>query len=319
MHNNNKITTDLALAVRQLKNGELVAFATETVYGLGADASNPEAIKKVFAAKGRPVDHPLIVHIAAIDQLSQWAREIPAKALTLAQHFWPGPLTMIFAKQPWVSELITGSQDTIAIRMPRHPLALKLLQEFGGALVGPSANKYGRVSPTTATHVAADLGDLVAAILDGGSCEVGIESTIVDFSNSQPRILRHGAITAADISKALQQEVLFHSDPKIRTPGNVNSHYAPRTKVKLVPAAELLQEISQQQEFSVISFQTPPVNLSAKIYWQQVSVDPQEYAHNLYANLRQHDQLQNSLIIIEQPPHGDGWLAINDRLCRASQ
>lgn len=319
--NNNKITTDLDLTVQLLKAGAIVAFPTETVYGLGADATNPAAIQQVFAAKGRPADHPLIVHIGTIEQLTLWAKDIPATALQLAQQFWPGPLTLILNKQPQVSSLITGGQDTIAIRMPQHPLALQLLQRFGSALVGPSANRYGRVSPTTAQHVANDLGAAVAAILDGDQCSVGIESTIVDLTGNTTKILRSGAITAAAISQLLQQDVtvMQDADRNMRSPGDVASHYAPLTKVLLLTQEELsTQAATLVQKFSVLSFQAKPQNLNDHIYWQQVARDPKNYAHDLYANLRKHDQLQNDLLLIERPPYAPEWLAILDRLTRAS-
>ena len=194
------ITPDeVAHAVAVLRAGDLVAFPTETVYGLGADASNPEAVKKVFAAKGRPHDHPLIVHLADVAQLTQWAREIPMAAQTLAKQFWPGPLTMIFKRAGGVSDFVTGGQDTVAVRVPSHPLAQTLLRAFGGGVVAPSANRFGRVSATTAQHVKQEFGDAVGCILDGGASDVGIESTIVDVSggaNTTPALLRPGWISS---------------------------------------------------------------------------------------------------------------------------
>lgn len=319
MHNNN-ITSDIPGCVTLLKNGELVAFPTETVYGLGADAGNPQAIQKVFATKGRPVDHPLIVHLGSPQQLGLWAREIPETAWKLAEHFWPGPLTMILFKQPNVSNLITGGQDTIGLRVPQHPLTLKLLENFGSGLVGPSANKYGRVSPTNAMHVALDLGSAVAAILDGGDCEVGIESTIINLTEAIPVIMRSGAITAAEISAVIGQEVLFNTEakPTLRTSGSHESHYAPATKVLLLNHADLLNAVKQLGAVSVMSFTARPSNLEATIYWQQISNDPKQYAHELYANLRYHDQLKNAAILIEKPPQESAWLAVLDRLSRAS-
>jgi L-threonylcarbamoyladenylate synthase len=324
MPNNNQITTDIELAVRQLQAGELVAFPTETVYGLGADATNPTAIQKVFAAKGRPADHPLIVHIADAKLLPSWARNIPNSAWTLASHFWPGPLTLVLHKQVGVSPIITGGQDTIAIRIPNHPLTLQMLQNFAGAIVGPSANKYGRVSPTTAAHVATDLGDAVAVILDGGECAVGLESTIIDLTATHPVIRRSGAITALELSEALGQQVAVDTSANqtVRTSGSHESHYAPITTLRMLTYNELLAAalLLQQQDkvFSVLSFEARPIDLNPKVYWQQVARNPQEYAHNLYANLRTHDSLNNSVILVERPPHDSSWLAILDRLTRAS-
>lgn len=324
MKNNNQITTDIEHAVRQLQAGELVAFPTETVYGLGADATNPIAIQKVFATKGRPADHPLIVHIANVEQLPSWARNIPDSAWILADQFWPGPLTLILHKQIGVSSLITGGQDTIAIRIPNHSLTLQLLQGFGGAIVGPSANKYGRVSPTTATHVAADLGNAVSVILNGGECAVGLESTIIDLTNTNPVIRRSGAISGVELSNILNQSIIVdtNANNNVRTSGSHKSHYAPVTKVRmltynqLIAAAILLQQ--QNKPFSVLSFEARHKDISSKIYWQQTSHDPKEYAHSLYANLRAHDLLKNNVILVERPPQDISWLAILDRLTRAS-
>ena len=201
----------LAEAVELLRAGELVAFPTETVYGLGADAGNPEALAKIFAAKGRPADHPLIVHVPDVAHLDQWAREIPDAAHLLAQAFWPGPLTLILKRQPTVPDLVTGGQDTVGLRIPHHPLALQLLKAFDGGIAAPSANRFGHISPTTAQHVREELGAAVALVLDGGPCSVGIESTIVDLSRGDPVILRPGMISAAQIDQALHQQVVRHS------------------------------------------------------------------------------------------------------------
>lgn len=324
MQNNNQITTDIEFATRQLRAGELVAFPTETVYGLGADATNPAAIQKVFAAKGRPVDHPLIVHVANIKQLPSWALNIPDSAWILAEHFWPGPLTLILQKQIGVSSLITGGQETIAIRIPNHSLTLQLLQNFDGAIVGPSANKYGRVSPTSAVHVATDLGTAVSVIIDGGECTVGLESTIVDLTNTHPIIRRSGAITAQELSDVLQQQVSIDTkaNSTVRTSGSHESHYAPVTTVRMLEYPELLAAaiLMQQQNkpFSVLSFKPKPKDINPQVYWQQTSQDPKEYAHSLYANLRNHDSFNNDVILVERPPQDISWLAILDRLTRAS-
>jgi L-threonylcarbamoyladenylate synthase len=324
LEEHHKITQSIDLAVSCLLKGELVAFPTETVYGLGADATNPVAIKKVFEAKGRPADHPLIVHIADKSQLSNWAANIPASAWILAEHFWPGPLTMILEKLAAISGLITGDQNTIALRVPNHPVALKLLQQFGSGLVGPSANIYGHVSPTTATHVAMDLGDEVAAILDGGPCHVGIESTIIYLAGETPTIMRQGAITAAEISSVLNCTVAINTQKQdvVRTSGSHTSHYAPRTAVYLIEPQNLLttidQFINQHKTFSVLSFRAKPANLSKEIYWQQINQEPKIFAQYLYANLREHDQLHNTAILIEKVPHAPEWAAIADRLTRAS-
>ncbi len=316
------ITQDIDFAVQCLQQGDLVAFPTETVYGLGADARNPLAVQKVFQAKGRPADHPLIVHIGSIEQLDEWAQDIPAIAWDLATHFWPGPLTLILRKQPNVSTVVTGGQDTIGIRIPNHPLTLKLLQQFGAAIVGPSANKYGHVSPTTAQHVADDLGTAVHCILDGGPCTVGIESTIIALTQEQPIIMRAGMIRAAEISMLIGNQVTTYQQTPtlIRTAGMHAAHYAPATPVQI--SADLLTSLqqlhNQGKKIAVLSFQPSPNSLHDNIYWQQASTDPTIYAHDLYANLRDLDHLHMEVILIEQVPNQPAWLAINDRLNRAS-
>jgi L-threonylcarbamoyladenylate synthase len=197
------VAPDIERAVALLRAGELVAFPTETVYGLGADAANPAAVAKIFAAKGRPQDHPLIVHLDGAAQLDAWARDIPAYAFELAEAFWPGPLTLILKRQPGVPDAVTGGQDTVGLRVPGHPLALELLRAFGGGLAAPSANRFGRISPTTARHVREELGEAVAMVLDGGPCQVGIESTILDCTGGAPRILRPGMVGAPALGRVL--------------------------------------------------------------------------------------------------------------------
>lgn len=317
MHNN-KITTDIALALAELQAGNLVAFPTETVYGLGALATNITAIEKVFATKGRPQNHPLIVHIGSKDLLARFARDIPNAAYKLADTFWPGPLTLILRKQEHVLPIITGNQDTVAIRIPNHPITLKMLQQLGNGIVGPSANKYGRVSPTSAKHVAEDLHDNEILILDGGAAIVGIESTILDLT-STPTIRRHGHISVVQIENVLQThiQVDLTFNPNASVSGTHLAHYAPNTTVVLVPPAELQDYIQQlnHHQFSVLSWQEPSIN---NVYWQQAFDNPEDYARELYANLRHHDSLQNSLIIVEMPPLDIAWAAIVDRLKRAS-
>ncbi len=264
------------------------------------------------------------MHIAQADQLSTWARDIPASAWQLAKYFWPGSLTLILHKHPAVSDLITGGQDTIGIRIPNHPLTLELLRQFGSGIIGPSANKYGHVSPTTAEHVAADLAAAVAVILDGGACHVGIESTIVDLTAAQPTIMRNGAISATQIAAVLGQEVQAKADitNTIRTSGSHAAHYAPRTPAYLIASDQLLNTVKQLlhagKTFSVLSFTTRPAELSAHMHWQQVDRDPVQYARSLYANLRVHDRLHTNCIVIESPPLTPAWSAVLDRLTRAS-
>ena len=216
-----------------------MAFPTETVYGLGADASNPAAMKKIFAAKGRPADHPVIVHIADMSDLKHWAAEVPRAAWLLAEKFWPGPLTMVLKRAPQVSDLITGGQDTVGLRVPAHPVAQHLLKAFGGGIAAPSANKFGRLSPTTAEHVREELGEAVDMVLDGGPCEVGIESTIVDLTRETPAILRPGRMSAQQIADALLAQLGEPAGDRPRVPGSLASHYAPRAPLKIVHPDEI--------------------------------------------------------------------------------
>ena len=207
----------IAEAAALLRAGELVGMPTETVYGLAADALNPEAVNKIFAAKGRPADHPLIVHLPSAEHLPQWAAAIPKDVIALARAFWPGPLTLILKRTPEVPDEVTGGQDTVGVRVPSHPVALALLRAFDGGLAAPSANRFGRISPTTAAHVHEELGERVALILDGGACEVGIESTILDFSRDAPEILRPGAISPEDIARVIGRRPRVRGEPSAET------------------------------------------------------------------------------------------------------
>ncbi|TNF37501.1 MAG: threonylcarbamoyl-AMP synthase, partial [Deltaproteobacteria bacterium] len=228
----------VAEAVKVLERGGLVAVPTETVYGLAADASQPEAVLRIFLAKGRPADHPLIVHLPGASALSRWAAEVPPAAVALADAFWPGPLTMILPKADWVDPCVTGGRDSIGLRVPSHPMTLALLRAFDGGLAAPSANRFGHVSPTTAEHVREDLGDRVDLILDGGPCPVGIESTIIDLSEDVPAILRLGAVTRDDLSEVLGRDVRVALDGPVKAPGQLASHYAPCAEVEVVAVAD---------------------------------------------------------------------------------
>lgn len=305
-------------AVTLLQTGELVGMPTETVYGLAADAHNPDALRKIFLAKGRPSDHPLIVHIAKFEDLSQWAREIPAAAKQLADAFWPGPLTLVLKRSPSVSDLITGGQDTVAVRIPDHSLALRLLNEFGGALCAPSANRFGHISPTLPQHVIEELGNQVSLVLDGGACEMGIESTILDLTSDLPTILRPGVIGAAALESVLGSSIQTaprHSSPRVS--GSHNMHYAPRKALYRVSAAELTQRVIRNSECAVLAFQSAPKQFTG-VSWIVASKSPIEYAHDLYANLRALDATNAAYILLETPPLETEWTAINDRLNRAA-
>lgn len=317
---------NIALAAQLLQQGRLVAFPTETVYGLGADASNAEAVARIFTAKGRPADHPLIVHIADLAQLSVWARDIPASAYKLAEQFWPGPLAMVLQKQADVPFAVTGGQETVGIRMPQHPVALALLRAFNGGVAAPSANRFCRISPTAASHVVDELGDSVDMILDGGPCQVGVESTIVDLSTSHPRLLRPGHISVAALEAVLGTTVQLPpfseavEEPAIRAPGMLALHYAPTTPAILCPAAELcamLLNLQAQGKRCAVLHYCQAAELSS---WQGIQLAPvaESYAQGLYGALRSLDNLQLDIIVIEQPPTTMDWLAVNDRLAKAT-
>lgn len=309
---------DIQKAAVILQQGGLVAVPTETVYGLGADASNPDALRKIFRAKQRPMDHPLIVHLGNVAQLPHWAREIPEKAVILAKNFWPGPLTLILKKADHVSDLVTGNQDTIGLRVPNHSVALALLNEFGSGIAAPSANRFGRISPTTVDAVRDELGNTVDLILDGGQCEVGVESTIVDVTGDHPVILRPGMITAKQIKDALHESVLTMKKNAPRVSGSHEMHYAPLTKTRLMNKQELEKFLQQATQldlpFAVMSFSQ--YTTSAHIV--KMPADPQAYAHELYCVLRELDKQNFRQIIVETVPENNEWDAIRDRLQRAS-
>ncbi|MGD7035542.1 L-threonylcarbamoyladenylate synthase [Methylotuvimicrobium buryatense] len=312
----------IAKAVELLNQGRLVAFPTETVYGLGADAGNAEAVTGIFKAKGRPADHPLIVHIANPAQLSDWASTVPATAQCLAKRFWPGPLTLILKKRPEVPNTVTGGQDTVGLRIPDNPVALRLLRAFGGGIAAPSANRFKRVSPTQASHVAEELDGLVDLILDGGPCRVGVESTIIDLSGASPLLLRPGSITKAEIEQELQCELTVistTSNDTPRAPGQMAVHYAPTTPTRLCPSEQLNETIRQLSEqgnkIGLLAFRFEP-NLSMTII--HLPETAEAYAQGLYAALRELDRLGLDVILVEQPPESNEWHAINDRLKKAA-
>lgn len=314
---------ELQRAAALLRAGELVAFPTETVYGLGADAANPAAVAKIFAAKGRPADHPLIVHLPSAAHLARWAREIPAAAERLAAVFWPGPLTLILKRQPAVPDAVTGGQDTVGLRVPNHPLALGLLQAFDGGIAAPSANRFGRISPTTAAHVREELGERVPLVLDGGPCAVGIESTILDLSRGVPVLLRPGAIGAADVARVLGRppEIRAAQDEAPRVSGSLAAHYAPRTPLQRVSEAQLVQCVKQAidagERVAVLALSAAPMN-PPHVFWMTASHDPVRYAQSLYARLRELDGGGFARIFVQAPPEDEAWRAVNDRLGRAA-
>ena len=303
-----------------LRRGGLVAFPTETVYGLGADASNPQAVARIYKVKGRPPNHPVIVHIADAAQLPRWAREIPEAAEKLAARFWPGPLTLVLKRAPGVGDYLTGGQDTIGLRVPGHPVALELLRQFGGGVAAPSANRFGRISPTTAQHVRDDLGDEVDLILDGGACEVGIESTILDLSRGHPVLLRPGRIGAGEIAAVIGVAPARADAHAPRAPGSLEAHYAPRARLQLVGAAqwEAAQRSASGARRGVLALRAQPPG-DASLAWIVASNNPARYAHDLYANLRALDGADCEVILVESPPSGGDWAGVNDRLARAAR
>lgn len=329
---------DVARAVKLLQAGELVAFPTETVYGLGADAANPEAVARIFAVKGRPVDHPLIVHLPGAAHLDRWASAIPATAWELAEAFWPGPLTLILKRAAEVPYAVTGGQETVGVRIPAHPLALDLLRNYaqaGGGRAGmcgiaaPSANRFGRISPTTAAHVHEELGKSVALVLDGGPCPVGIESTIIDLSRDgdlAPRLLRPGRVSPEQIASVIGvRPVMVESgnDGTLpRVSGTLESHYAPQTPLRLVPTPRLATAIGEMQDRSkrcgllARTRQTLAVPPHVRL---QLPDEPTAYARGLYAALRELDQGGNDLIVVEDVPVDPSWAAVADRLYRAAR
>lgn len=321
----------IARAAAVLAAGGLVAMPTETVYGLGADARNAAAVRRIFAVKRRPVDHPLIVHLASAAQLADWCREVPPAAGLLAKAFWPGPMTLILKRDPRVLVEVTGGQDSIGVRVPGHPVALALLRAFGGGVAAPSANRFGKVSPTTAVHVRAELGDEVDMILDGGACEVGIESTIVDLTGARPRILRPGRVTRGDIERVLGAALSEPGGSVPRVSGSHASHYAPRTPVRWVDVAgeseerraALLLGAAGSVAAGVIALAPRPVEApsapgAARLEWRALPRDPVAYARELYARLRELDELGLSVIVLEAPPETQEWEAVRDRLRRAA-
>ncbi len=310
-----------------LRSGGLVAFPTETVYGLGADAANPEAIAKIFAVKGRPSQHPVIAHLPSIAHLDRWVRAVPGDARRLAEAFWPGPLTLVLPRARGVPDELTGGQDTVGVRVPSHPVALALLAELardddGKRLIGiaaPSANRFGRISPTSAEHVRKELGDAVDMILDGGACEVGIESTIVAFTDSQPLLLRPGRISAEEIERVIAKLPQPPSMGAPRAPGTLESHYAPKQPLHLLPADKWETLLAKEKRpHAVLSFHEQPAG-DTSVKWIRTALDPKSCAHQLYGALRELDESGCEVILAEEPPRDPAWAGVRDRLGRAAK
>ena len=309
----------IAQAVQKLGAGELVALPTETVYGLAADAHSDAAVARIFALKGRPADHPLIVHVASGAQVADYAAEVPAFAQRLIDAFWPGPLTLILPRRAGVAKTAAGGQDSIGLRCPSHPVAQALMRAFGRGLAAPSANRFGRVSPSTAAHVQDEFGDALM-VLDGGPCEVGIESTIIDCTRGAPVLLRPGCITPAQIEAACGQalaDALAQAAP--RASGTLESHYAPQAKLELLAPEQIsawLETAAAGERIGLWSRQ-PPAARSALI-WRDMPLQASSAAHQLFAVLRELDAQGVTRIGVERPPQGADWDGVRDRLERAA-
>jgi len=299
----------IAEAVAALRRGECIGLPTETVYGLAADARNPAAVRRVFALKGRPADHPLIVHLPSPQYLSEFARDIPDAAWRLAAAYWPGPLTMVLKRAQHVLLEVTGGQDTIALRIPAHPLALAVLSAFAGGLAAPSANRFGRISPTRAAHVRSEFAEEVPIVLDGGDCAVGIESTIVDLSHGVARILRPGMLTAERLGLSAAADPSDKQAPRV--PGALEKHYAPRTPLYLCSRDGLSAKLEDVQVLAI-------GELPAGVSGIALPRDPQRYARGFYAALRELDARGAHALQAELPPNESAWEAITDRLQRAA-
>jgi L-threonylcarbamoyladenylate synthase len=322
------LTHDIERAASALREGKLVAFPTETVYGLGADAENVAAVARIFAVKRRPADHPLIVHIASAQDLLRWAAHVPDAAWRLAEAYWPGPLTLLLPKGPRVPKETTGGLGSVGLRVPAHPLALALLRSFGGGVAAPSANRFGRVSPTCARHVQEDLGDEVDLLLDGGACSVGVESTIVDLTRDLPLLLRPGGVAAEELESVLGVKLSRTAPHDVRAPGMLASHYAPRARVELCEAPELsrrARELANAGErVTVLVASSDDRAALAALHGVQLldlGASDAAAAQRLYAALRQAD-VDGADVVLASPPAARGAPgiaeALTDRLTKAA-
>jgi L-threonylcarbamoyladenylate synthase len=312
---------ELEAAVTALRDGELVAFPTETVYGLGANAQNPAAVRRIFELKDRPVDHPVIVHLDNPKYLHRWAREVPEAAQKLAARFWPGPLTMVLPRSENVHDVVTGGQETVAIRVPSHPMAQQLLTAFGGGIAAPSANRFGRVSPTRAEHVREEFGDAVRVVLDGGESQIGLESTIVSFQGEQVCLLRPGFVTYSQMKEVVGDVIVGAAPSTPRVPGSKVSHYAPMTPMSIVPVDEIdkrAETLSEGGRRVAVLAMRLPLKTYPSVTWINAGRRPDAYAHDLYANLRALDKSGCEQILVQDVPSEEKWTAIRDRLSRGA-
>ena len=312
---------ELEAAVDALRDGELVAFPTETVYGLGANASNPAAVRKVFELKGRPPSHPVIVHIDQRKYLKRWVREVSPAAEKLAEAFWPGPLTLVLPRAESVHDVVTGGQDTVAIRIPSHPMARQLLDAFGGGIAAPSANRFGRLSATRAEHVLDEFGDAVKVILDGGECQLGLESTIVSCIGDEVRLLRPGSITLGQLRDVVGEVAIGADKSSPRVPGSTAAHYAPGTPVAIVPGGELdalAASLSEGGQRIAVLAQRLPLKTYETVTWINAGKRAESFGHDLYTNLRTLDKAGCARILVQEVPGDERWDAVRDRLARAA-
>lgn len=326
----------IAHAAQALVAGELVAFPTETVYGLGADAEQPAAVARIYAAKRRPANHPVIVHIAPGADLNYWAAEVPDVAHALVEAFWPGPLTLILRRADRIPDAVSGGQTSIGLRCPAHPVAQALLTAFAaakpsgqGGVAAPSANRFGHVSPTRAAHVQAEFSDLIAAgmpLLNGGEAEVGIESTILDLSGladgREPTLLRPGHIKVMQLSEVLGRLPAAPDAAAPRASGTLKAHYAPRTPLELADPLRLGalvtgDGVDANARWVILSYVTAPAGLDPRLHWHRLPADPDAYAHDLYATLHDLDAAGYGRIVVQRPPGDAAWQAVNDRIGRA--
>jgi len=302
-----------------LRAGDLVVFPTETVYGLGANASDPAAVRKIFQVKGRPTDHPVIVHLDNPRYLHRWVSNMPAAAEKLAARFWPGPLTLILPKAEKVNDIVTGGQDSIGIRVPSHPIAQQLLTAFGGGIAAPSANRFGRLSPTKPEHVRDELGTAIQVILDGGESPIGLESTIVSCLGNEARLLRPGFITRSQLEQVVGK--LAEGGVVPRVSGDRRLHYAPSTPLAIVASDDLERYagefVARQEKVAVLAMR-PPLDTQRNMTWINAGKKPDAYAHNLYNHLRTLDSAGCARILVQELPADERWAAILDRLQRAS-
>lgn len=309
----------LSEAVALLRAGECVGLPTETVYGLAALADSDHAVRRIFDAKGRPADHPLIVHLPSVEHLAFWASDIPASVWVLAETFWPGPLTLLLRKNRQRSDVVTGGRDTVAVRVPSHPLFLEVLTRLDQALAAPSANLYRQLSPTTADQVVAGLDGRIPAVLDGGPSEFGLESTILDLVADRPAILRSGPVGRDVLEKALGETILLPGSHDVAVPGNVAAHYQPKTPMRTVSKQDLISMDIGEMGVIVWSRDTAAeLPGSASPCVRDLSEDPVEFGRALYQTLAELDRMELKQLLVEMPPQTEAWAAINDRLRRAS-